>query len=491
MTERLQRRSWYPCVTSTGVNHGFDGLKTRPGIVGNSDRNDEYAHLEYVKLALLAEDAAEDPADLADRDVVLYAFNEYGHQVGLGAGGVFEQLEQAFGFRIVPLGADAVEALDLAAHHLLAHAQDFRVLLSVAAELVHADDGAMAVVDGHLVAVGRFLELALLIAHFDGPKRAPDVLDAVEVPRRLFFDVVGQLLDVVGASEGVDDVSHTAFVGDDLLRAKSDLDGLLCRQRERLVHRVGVQGLRPAEDGRKRLDGRADDVVLRLLGGQRGASGLRVEAEHHRPRVLRAKAFLGEASPHATGGAELRDLFDEIREGRVEEGEARSEFVEFEASLERGFHVRDGVGEREGYLLDGGATGLSHVVAADADCVPSRKVVPAPAEYVRNEAHRAFGREDVGAAGDVFLEDVVLGCATYLRQVGALLFGEGDVEGQQDRAGGIDGHRRRDFLERNVLHQELHVRERGDRDADLADLAFGHRVVGVVADLGRQVEGDR
>ena len=33
--------------------------------------------------------------------------------------------------------------------------------------------------------------------------------------------------------------------------------------------------------------------------------------------------------------------------------------------------------------------------------------------------------------------------------------------------------------------------EMGDRDADLADLAGGQRMVGVVAGLGRQVEGDR
>ena len=36
-----------------------------------------------------------------------------------------------------------------------------------------------------------------------------------------------------------------------------------------------------------------------------------------------------------------------------------------------------------------------------------------------------------------------------------------------------------------------HVAEMGDRHADLADLAAGQRVIGIVAGLGRQVEGDR
>ena len=39
--------------------------------------------------------------------------------------------------------------------------------------------------------------------------------------------------------------------------------------------------------------------------------------------------------------------------------------------------------------------------------------------------------------------------------------------------------------------QLVHVALVGDRDADLADLAAGEDVVGVIAGLGRQVEGDR
>ena len=52
-----------------------------------------------------------------------------------------------------------------------------------------------------------------------------------------------------------------------------------------LVHRVGVQRLAAAQDGGERLHGDAHDVVLRLLGGQRAARGLGVEAQHQRARV--------------------------------------------------------------------------------------------------------------------------------------------------------------------------------------------------------------
>src|SRR5207253_4210813 len=88
-------------------------------------------------------------------------------------------------------------------------------------------------------------------------------------------------------------------------------------------------------------------------------------------------------------------------------------------------------------------------------------------------------------------QDVVLHRAGDLFRRTALLLRHELVQEQKHRSGGIDGHRGRDPIERDVLEKGLHVLERVDRDADLADLAVGHRVVGVVADLRRQVERDR
>ena len=65
-----------------------------------------------------------------------------------------------------------------------------------------------------------------------------------------------------------------------------------------------------------------------------------------------------------------------------------------------------------------------------------------------------------------------------------------DVERQQDDGRGVDGHRRRHPVERDALEQRRHVLDRVDGDADSADLAGRQRVVRVVADLRRQVEGD-
>ena len=73
----------------------------------------------------------------------------------------------------------------------------------------------------------------------------------------------------------------------------------------------------------------------------------------------------------------------------------------------------------------------------------------------------------------------------------ALLLGDELVEQQQDRRRRVDRHRRRDLVERQVVEQQPHVLERVDGHADLADLALGAGVVGVVAHLRRQVEGAR
>ena len=94
-------------------------------------------------------------------------------------------------------------------------------------------------------------------------------------------------------------------------------------------------------------------------------------------------------------------------------------------------------------------------------------------------------------ARDVLLQNVVLNRPADLRQVGVLLLRRRNVERQQDRRRRVDRHRGRDLLKRNALGQRLHVLERGDRYADLANLTQRLFVVRVEADLRRQVEGHR
>ena len=131
------------------------------------------------------------------------------------------------------------------------------------------------------------------------------------------------------------------------------------------------------------------------------------------------------------------------------------------------------------------------MVGAYVHRVPLRRLPGAEQDHVFGQPERGFGREDVGSAGQIFLDDVVLGRALKRLPGRALLVGDRDIERHQPGRGGVDGHRRVHRGERNVLEQGPHIADVGDRDADLADLAARQDVIAVEAGLGRQVEGDR
>ena len=145
----------------------------------------------------------------------------------------------------------------------------------------------------------------------------------------------------------------------------------------------------------------------------------------------------------------------------------------------------------EGELLDGCRARLADVVARDGDRVEERQPLRAVREEVGRDPHRGPRRKDVVPAGDVLLEDVVLDGAAELVARHALLLGRQLVEQEQQRGGRVDRHRRRDAVERDAVEDDAHVGDRVDRYARAADLAPRHRVVGVVAELRRQVERDR
>jgi hypothetical protein len=73
--------------------------------------------------------------------------------------------------------------------------------------------------------------------------------------------------------------------------------------------------------------------------------------------------------------------------------------------------------------------------------------------------------------GLVLLEDVVLHRAADPVERHALLLGDRHVEAEEDDRRPVDRHRDGDLVERDPVEQRLHVGQRGDRDAALADLA--------------------
>ena len=131
------------------------------------------------------------------------------------------------------------------------------------------------------------------------------------------------------------------------------------------------------------------------------------------------------------------------------------------------------------------------MVGADVDRVPLRHALDGVGDHVGDQPHARGRRECVGAPAEVFLEDVVLSRALELLLGDPVLLGGDDVQRQQPRGRGVDRHRGVHLRERYAAHQRGHVAAVRDRHADLAHLAARELLVGVIAGLRRQIEGDR
>jgi hypothetical protein len=77
-----------------------------------------------------------------------------------------------------------------------------------------------------------------------------------------------------------------------------------------------------------------------------------------------------------------------------------------------------------------------------------------------------------------------------LSHANALLLGGDDVERQHRQHRAVHGHRHRHLIERDAVEQDVHVQQRIDRHAGLADIADHAAMIGVVTAMGRQIEGD-
>jgi hypothetical protein len=175
-----------------------------------------------------------------------------------------------------------------------------------------------------------------------------------------------------------------------------------------------------------------------------------------------------------------------------EERKPRRELVHVQPPRDCLLDVGEAVLEREGELLLGGGAGLADVVAGDGDGVPARHLPRAPLDHVAAQAHGGVDGEAPLLLRDVLLEDVGLDGAGQARARGGVLrigLGGGDVEGEHDGGGRVDGHRHGHLAEIDAGEERLHVVERVDGGALAADLAERALMVGVVAHERGHVEG--
>src|SRR5260370_39633137 len=99
-------------------------------------------------------------------------------------------------------------------------------------------------------------------------------------------------------------------------------------------------------------------------------------------------------------------------------------------------------------------------------------MVRAEVESVDYQLHRRADWIDPLLLRNVLLENVVLQGARNPFPIGPLFFGNYQVHCQEYRSRRIDRLRNRYILQWNAFKQDLHVRERRDGHATLADFAL-------------------
>ena len=292
--------------------------------------------------------------------------------------------------------------------------------------------------------------------------------------------------------------SRSVSKSEDLLHAQRPLLIPRPRQPECLVPGRQLHGARPRpfrQRHRQHLDQDAGDIVFRLLLGQAERIDLHAVAEQPLLGIGHAITLACDFIPQFGERAHLADFGDEAQPGIDEKRNAPDHLAEFvlralPGRFDRIEHADRG-GERKGEFLHRRRARLLQMVGADVHRIPLRHFLGREQDHVLGQPHRRHRRKHISSARQIFLDDVVLRRAGELLARYALFVGERRIEREQPSRCRVDRHRGVHFAERDTVEQCPHVADMRNRHANLADLAFGERMIAVVTGLGRQIEGDR
>ena len=211
-------------------------------------------------------------------------------------------------------------------------------------------------------------------------------------------------------------------------------------------------------------------------------------------RVFNAVALLQDLVPKLCKGAHLADFSDEPQARIDEERDARGYGAKIRSLVGRRLAHRVQHRKRGrqsiGQFLFRRRARLLQVVGTDIHRIEPGRRFEAPDDHVRDHAQGRPRRVDIGAARQVFLDQVILGRALNPGDIRALFFGQCRIERQHPGRCRIDGHGRVHLLDGNLVEQQSHVAQMADGHPNLAHLAARERMIGIIAGLGRQIEGD-
>ena len=343
-----------------------------------------------------------------------------------------------------------------------------------------------------------FDQALLHVRILDGRDRAAHGENTLEFFVGCLFQVLDFGFDHMRTIEEILVLQKIRLEGQDLLHAQGPLLIPRPRQAKRLVPcreleraTAGLLG----EGDAQRLEHDPDGIVLGLGFGQAQAVDLNAVTEPAQLRVLDAVAVAPQLIPHLRHRTALADLFDEADSGIQEEGDACEHVGEHVVGYVTSRLDRVENGDRVGHgirdLLDRRRPRFLQVIRADVDRIPLGNLRHGVRHHVADQAHGRLGREHVGAAREIFLDQIILRRAAQLRSIHALSFRRRDVQRQEPGRCRVDRHRRVHLIQGDLLEKDLHVVDMADRHTDFSNLAAGQDMVRVIARLGGKVEGDR
>ena len=407
-----------------------------------------------------------------------------------GLGGVGDGVQRRADLGFIPLAADLLEPLDLgAAHGVVVDVEDFEWLFLGQAIFVAPDDGFLAGIDLGLATRGGLFDAHLGQARLDGLGHAAEFFDLLHMAPGALDEFLGEGFHVVRAAPGVDHLADAGLVLEIELGVAGDARGEVGGERNGLVESVGMQALGVPKGGGHAFDDGAGDVVVGVLFLEAPAGGLGMGAERQGLGILGTELVDG-LGPEQARGPHLGHLHEVVHADGPEEGDARGEGVDVHAGLDAGAQIFESVGEGVAELDVGGGPGLLHMVAGDADAVELRHLFCGVGEDVADDAHGRIGGVDVGVADHELFEDVVLDGAGKLFVLDALLLAGDDEVGKDGQDGAVHGHGDGHLVQGDAVEENVHVGHGVDGDPGLAHITDDALVVGIVAAVCGEIEGD-
>src|SRR4030042_5718233 len=110
------------------------------------------------------------------------------------------------------------------------------------------------------------------------------------------------------------------------------------------------------------LQSYSDNIIQRLLRGQRNTAGLDMKAQHHRTRIFGPETLFHYLRPRAARRPELGYLFHNIGKSIEKETEPWREGIYIKPAVNAGLHISDTVRESKGRFLRGGGTGFPDMI---------------------------------------------------------------------------------------------------------------------------------